>query len=187
MYAVFQFTKGREPTVAYEAILRTGIRTKDFLLSWAAEENWTTLPESEYQRRINLGKAFNGLRAVITEEILGKEFALCYIHPEDREKAKEGYYIAEQAPYFGSYINNRQDFERDWAAGTYEPDYTIKLHRKEVQIIRKIGYILQENTEDLAEMTESEIAEAFGIPEKLLKRPQQHEKKQYDSFMKLMR
>ncbi len=172
--------------MAYEAILRTGIRTKDFLLSWAKEENWTALPETEYQRRINLGKALNSLRAVITEELLGKEFCLCYIHPEDREKAKEAYYIAEQAPYFGSYINKRKEFEREWAAGTYEPDYTIKLHRKEVQIIRKVDCAIQD-TEDLAEMTESEIAEAFGIPEKLLKRPQQHEKKQYDSFMKLMR
>lgn len=171
--------------MAYEAILRTGIRSKDFLLSWAKEENWTALPETEYQRRIDLGKAFDGLRAVITEEILGKEFALSYIHPEDREKAKEGYYIAEQAPYFGSYINKRKEFERDWEAGNYEPDYTIKLHRKEVQIIRKIGYVLQENTEDLAELTESEIAEAFGIPEKLFEKPQ-HER-QYDSFMKLMR
>ncbi len=171
--------------MAYDAILRTGIRSKDFLLSWAAEENWTTLPESEYQRRINLGKAFNGLRAVITEEILGKEFALCYIHPEDREKAKEAYYIAEQAPYFGSYINKRQAFDADWAAGTYEPDYSIKLHRKEVQIIRKVDYSMQD-TEDLAEMTESEIAEAFGISEKLFEKPQ-HERKQYDSFMKLMR
>ena len=134
--------------VAYEAILRTGIRTKDFLLSWAKEENWTALPESEYQRRINLGKAFNGLRAVITEEILGKEFALCYIHPEDREKAKEGYYIAEQAPYFGSYINKRKEFERDWAAGTYESDYTIKLHRKEVQITGKIEYIHKEQEDE---------------------------------------
>lgn len=133
--------------MAYEAILRTGIRTKDFLLSWAKEENWTTLPETEYQRRINLGKAFNGLRAVITEEILGKEFALCYIHPEDREKAKEAYYIAEQAPYFGSYINKRKEFERDWAAGIYEPDYTIKFHRKEVNIIEKLEYIPEEDQE----------------------------------------
>lgn len=172
--------------MAYEAILRTGIRTKDFLLSWAAEENWTALTETEYQRRIDLGKAFNGLRAVINEEILGKEFALCYIHPEDKEKAKEAYYIAEQAPYFGSYINKRKEFERDWAAGTYEPDYTIKLHRKEVQIIRKVDYVMPDNTEDLAEMTESEIDEAFGIPEKLFKKPQQ-ERKQYDNFMKLMR
>lgn len=127
--------------MAYEAILRTGNRSKDFLLSWAKEENWTTLPESEYKRRINLGKALNGLRAVITEEILGKEFALCYIHPEDREKAKEAYYIAEQAPYFGSYINKRKEFERDWAAGTYEPVYSIKFHRKEVAITGKIEHI----------------------------------------------
>ena len=133
--------------MAYEAILRTGIRTKDFLLSWAKEENWTVLPENEYQRRINLSKAFNGLRVVITKEILGKEFALCYIHPEDREKAKEGYYIAEQALYFGSYINKRKKFERDWAAGIYELDYTIKLHCKEVQIIGKIEYIPEEDQE----------------------------------------
>jgi hypothetical protein len=133
--------------MAYEAILRTGIRTKDFLLSWAKEENWTALPEAEYQRRIKLGKAFNGLRAVITEEILGKEFALCYIHPEDRKKAKEAYYIAEQAPYFGSYINNRPAFDVDWAAGTYEPDYSIKFHRKEVQIIGKLEYIREEDHE----------------------------------------
>ncbi|WOO34931.1 hypothetical protein R2R35_14110 [Anaerocolumna sp. AGMB13020] len=133
--------------MAYEAILRTGIRSKDFLLSWAAEENLTALPEAEYQRRINLGKSLHGLRAVITEELLGKEFCLCYIHPEDKEKAKEAYYIAEQAPYFGSYINNRKDFERDWAAGTYEPDYTIKLHRKEVQIIGKIEHVTEEDQE----------------------------------------
>lgn len=154
--------------MAYEAILRTGIRTKDFLLSWAKEENWTTLPESEYQRRINLGKAFNGLRAVITEEILGKEFALCYIHPEDREKAKEGYYIAEQAPYFGSYINKRKEFERDWAAGTYEPDYSIKLHHKEVQIIGKIEYVPEKDMEDFVEVISKEMAKVLEIPEELL-------------------
>ena len=133
--------------MAYEAILRTGIRTKDFLLSWAKEENWTALPETEYQRRINLGKALNSLRAVITEELLGKEFCLCYIHPEDREKAKEAYYIAEQAPYFGSYIDKRKEFERDWKAGTYEPDYSIKLHRKEVRIIGKIEHVPEEDQE----------------------------------------
>ncbi|BCK01425.1 hypothetical protein [Anaerocolumna chitinilytica] len=75
---------------------------------------------------------------------------LCYIHPEDQEQAKEGYYLREQSPFFGSYINNRQKFDIDWAAGAYEPTYCIRLKRDEVQITGQIGstWTRREETEE---------------------------------------
>lgn len=101
---------------AYEVILRTGTRTPDSIRQQAKEENWTYISEKEIKRRVDLGKEFNGIRAVVEKEITGTGYFLCYVHPADMEQAKEGFYLVEQAPYFGSYINDREAFNRDWAA-----------------------------------------------------------------------
>lgn len=143
--------------MAYEVILRTGTRTPESIRQQAIAEHWAAMTDEEIQRRVAVGKAFDGIRAVVAGELTGKEYFICYIHPEDKEKAKEGYYLVEQAPFFGSYINNRKQFNIDWAAGEYEPDYNIRILQSEAEITAYAGCDWSEKELDKEDWTESGI------------------------------
>ena len=55
----------------------------------------------------------------------------------NKEKNKEVFYKAEQDRVVGMYIHDREEFDRAWDSGNYEPDGVMCIEEKFVKIINK--------------------------------------------------
>lgn len=53
-------------------------------------------------------------------------------------RIKEAIYLMEQDPMFGTYVDDREGFDRDWAEGEYQPDVGI--------MFRECDYIIDTET-----------------------------------------
>lgn len=53
-------------------------------------------------------------------------------------RIKEAFYLLEQDPMFGTYVDDREGFDRDWAEGEYQPDAGIRF--------RECDYIIDTET-----------------------------------------
>lgn len=56
---------------------------------------------------------------------------------KDDEKFKEFIYLMEQDDLFGSYINDREQFEDDWKNGDYEPVAALHFDKSDFEVIEK--------------------------------------------------
>lgn len=58
-----------------------------------------------------------------------------YLGLENDEKAKEFSWTVEQNLLFGSYVDDREGFDKVWDAGEYSPDGCIIIPKKYVEVI----------------------------------------------------
>lgn len=56
----------------------------------------------------------------------------------DDDKFREFVYQAEQDPYFGTYVDEREEFLNDWKTGEYCPTGTLTFDSADVEIIEEI-------------------------------------------------
>ena len=54
---------------------------------------------------------------------------------KDKEKNKEVYYMMEQDSSMGVYIDDREEFDKDWDSGNYEPDGCHYLNPENVELL----------------------------------------------------
>lgn len=54
---------------------------------------------------------------------------------KDKEKDRELHYMFEQDSHFGTYIDDREQFDKDWDSGDYEPDGCHYLEPENVEIL----------------------------------------------------
>lgn len=65
--------------------------------------------------------AWDGLECLVRRSFDGGFALLANTNPEQQDKVIEAMYLMEQDAVFGSYINDREGFERDLASGEYQP------------------------------------------------------------------
>lgn len=53
---------------------------------------------------------------------------------QDKEKDKELHYLFEQDSMFGTYIDDREAFDKDWDSGDYEPDGCHYINPENVEL-----------------------------------------------------
>lgn len=78
--------------------------------------------------------AWDGVHVTVSNFLDG-EYSVVGWPPEWDEKAKEAIYLMEQDPTFGKYVDDREQFEKDWAAGAWEPGGSIVFSPDMVEII----------------------------------------------------
>lgn len=54
---------------------------------------------------------------------------------KDKEKDKEVHYMMEQDSSMGVYIDDREEFDKDWDSGNYEPDGCHYLNPENVELL----------------------------------------------------
>ena len=54
---------------------------------------------------------------------------------KDKEKDKEVHYMMEQDSSMGVYIDDREEFDKDWDSGNYEPDGSYYLNPENVELL----------------------------------------------------
>lgn len=86
-------------------------------------------------------KAFNeldGIEIVVLKSFTGEDWCLAAWDEKDEEKIMEFVYLAEQDPYFGSYVDERDEFLKDWKSGEYEPPGSLVFANADVQVIEEL-------------------------------------------------
>ncbi|WP_313891144.1 hypothetical protein [Psychrobacillus sp.] len=120
------------------AILKTGNKTIEDAKN-VYEGSIGTVTQADYDNYIQRMAAINGARVLLVEDNMsGENFGVISFHDDSLDKYKEFCYLAEQDPYFGSYENNREEFEKDWSAGDYEFTGMLEVTTSEVEILEEV-------------------------------------------------
>lgn len=123
----------KQKVVLYRAILHTSDFTVD---EKDAEEKEYT--EEQLKIITDYMKAWDGVHVTVSNLLPG-EYSVVGWPPEEEEKIKDAIYLMEQDSVFGSYVNDRERFEADWAAGTWEPSGSIIFSPAMVEILGELG------------------------------------------------
>lgn len=67
-----------------------------------------------------------------------KSYSVYGWNKEDDSKFKEFIYLQEQDELFGSYINDREQFETDWDSKEYEPPASMHFDKSDFEVIEEI-------------------------------------------------
>lgn len=80
----------------------------------------------------------DGEQALVMKSSLG-DGNYVFLGLKDKEKDKELHYMMEQDGMMGTYLDDREEFDKDWESGEYSPDGTFYIEPK---------YLIFENKED---------------------------------------
>lgn len=123
----------QQKIVLYRGILHTDgfyVDEKD-----AAEKRYS---EEEIKIITDYMQAWDGVHITLSH-LLPEEYSVVGWPPEEDEKVRNAIYLMEQDPVFGMYVNDRERFDADWAASTWEPSGSIVFSPAMVEIIGELG------------------------------------------------
>lgn len=110
---------------AKKALLNTEFITEE----WIRERNksWEFTQE-DIERSLKAKKLLNGQVAILSSETFGLDGADYPIYGlENDDVFKEYVWLLEQDPIFGTYIDDRENFDKDWENGDYSPDGVLTI------------------------------------------------------------
>ena len=94
--------------------------------------------DADYQLWEKISEYMDGEMALVIESG-AEEGKYVFLALKDEEKNKELHYMFEQDSNFGVYIDDREEFDRDWDRGEYEPDGCHYLDPENVEILESEG------------------------------------------------
>ncbi|WP_059050009.1 hypothetical protein [Paenibacillus senegalimassiliensis] len=120
----------------YRLRFKTGNKTVEDIKSMYD----TSAPEEEIlEQTAEAYRSLNGMEVVGAEWNYSPDtYSIYGWKPEDDEKMKEFTYLIEQDEMFGSYLNRREDFEKDWKNGEYESSAALHFDKGDFEVIEKI-------------------------------------------------
>lgn len=117
----------------YKGILHTADFTEE--MAKAEDKNYS---EEEIKIITDYMQAWDGAHVTLSN-LLPEEYSVVGWPPEEDEQVKNAIYLMEQDPVFGMYVNDRERFDADWAAGEWEPSGSIIFSPAMVEIIGELG------------------------------------------------
>ncbi len=117
------------------AVLRTAGKTREQLKEQVVDPE--TITDAELDNLQRYYDLLDGARVLLMSSYMGKDgtYGLVDWHPDDDAKIKEATWLIEQDEWYGTYINQRDEFDRDWDAGHYSPDGIPTFRGSEVEEI----------------------------------------------------
>lgn len=124
----------------FKAILKTAGKTPEDIKKMYDGSVGPEPSEEEIQGYIDVYNKLDGLEVVVYDRgHLGvADYGLYVWQKEDDERIRELFYQAEQDPYFGTYVNERDEFIKDWEAEEYEFGPSPTFSADDVEIIEEI-------------------------------------------------
>jgi hypothetical protein len=119
----------------FKAKLKTGGKTPEEIKIMFDDP---TLSYEEIQRWKRAYDLLNGIEVCVMNSWTGSGFSLVSWNQEDDETMKEFIYLVEQDPAFGTYIDDYEEFIKDWEAEEYEPSGSLGFDTKDVEIIEEL-------------------------------------------------
>ena len=125
----------------FKATLRTAGKTPEDIKKMYDGSVGPEPIEEEIEGYIKVYNLIDGIEVVVyTRSHFGvDDFGLYVWQEKDDERIRELFYQAEQDPYFGSYVNERDEFIKDWEAEEYEFGSTPTFNSNDVEIIEEIA------------------------------------------------
>lgn len=120
----------------YKAKLHTAGKTPEQILK---SFNFGPKPSDEVVKGII--KAYDladGMEVYVTDSF-DNGYSLLSYRKSDESKFKEIIYAFEQDPFVGTYVGEREQFNKDWDAGEYEAPGSLSLDKEDVEIIEKLS------------------------------------------------
>lgn len=117
----------------YKGILHTADFTEE--MAKAEDQNYS---EEEIKIITDYMQAWDGAHVTLSN-LLPEEYSVVGWPPEEDEKVKNAIYLMEQDPVFGMYVDDRERFDADWAAGEWEPSGSIIFSHHMVEILGELG------------------------------------------------
>jgi hypothetical protein len=122
----------------YRAILHTGGKTREQIE--AANNTGVPFRGNDMAEVLAYYKLLDGAKVYVTDGF-GDGYSLACWPDEEETRMKEAAYLAEQDRLFGTYINMREEFDRDWDAGNYCPDAIQSFDHADVEILGEVAKI----------------------------------------------
>jgi len=94
--------------------------------------------EEEIQNWIKAYDLIAGIEVVVMKDWSGNGYCLVAWQDKDDEKIREFIYQAEQDEMFGSYVNEREEFIKDWDSDEYSPAGSLLFNSEDVEIIEEL-------------------------------------------------
>lgn len=91
--------------------------------------------DSDYHTWKEIEEIMDGEKAIVVPSGISNEYV--FIGLLDNDKNKEIFYRKEQDSVIGMYINDRQEFDRAWHSGEYDPDGALYIKQKYVEMINE--------------------------------------------------
>jgi len=124
----------------FKAILQTAGKTPEDIKKMYDGSVGPEPSEEEIQGYINVFNKLDGLEVVVYDRsnLDVADYGLYVWQEKDDECIRELFYQAEQDPYFGTYVNERDEFIKDWEAEEYEFGPSPTFSADDVEIIEEI-------------------------------------------------
>ncbi|MEH6941494.1 hypothetical protein [Bacillus sp. JJ722] len=119
----------------YRAKLNTGGKTVEELKAKWDDSEMTT---DEIETWIKAYNLIDGLEVIVVEGIGDDSYSLIGWNEEDAEKIRDYTYLAEQDPVFGSYIDDHEEFIKDWDSDDYSPSGSLCFDEDDLEIIERL-------------------------------------------------
>lgn len=95
--------------------------------------------EEEIQDWIKAYDTINGIKVVVMKSPLDDDgYSLVSYDKSDDWKIRDFTYQTEQDSFFGTYIDEREEFLKDWEAGDYTPMGSWVFKQTDVEISREL-------------------------------------------------
>lgn len=95
--------------------------------------------EEEIQDWIKAYDTISGIKVVVMKSPLDDDgYSLVSYDKSDDWKIRDFTYQAEQDPYFGTYIDDREGFLKDWETGDYASMGSLVFKSTDVEISREL-------------------------------------------------
>lgn len=80
-----------------------------------------------------------GIEVVVLKSQISDGYCLVAWDKKDDMKMRDFIYQIEQDPFFGTYVNEHEEFLKDWESKEYEPCASFTFETKDVEIIEKLS------------------------------------------------
>lgn len=118
------------------AILRTK-KTEEQVRELCQNDSGLPASEEEIRNCVKYYELLDGIKALVSETLshMPGKYVFLGAAKEYEDRWKEACYLSEQDPFFGVYIDQREEFDAAWEADEYYSEGTLHLEPDEVELI----------------------------------------------------
>lgn len=123
----------------YKGVLRTSGKT-DEQIKESFNNEFGSITQEEMNDYKKMMDIVDGLEVFVTDSFYGGDsYSLVSWVEKDNDKWKEFVYLAEQDSMFGTYVDEREQFDKDWDMEEYEPNASLVFNKDDVEILEKVN------------------------------------------------